>query len=235
MEELKCPICGEPTSVYMGNARKDRLCRKHAQMLKNGELAQCENCGEWYVIADGCKCKKESIEKQTDELTCLICKEPSNGKHFCKDCWKKYFSTYGKDENKTKKITVVIDNNLKCEVIDEYGNKNTLCSSGAFVRSDCEARIADKLYEHKICVAYEKVVPYDDEKTGKRELLHPDFYLPEENLYIEYNGLSGKEYLKRKEFTEKIYKSKGLNVLTMSHDDLRDLEGFLAKNLKTWK
>ncbi len=174
-------------------------------------------------------------EKQVEELTCLICGEPSNGKHFCKNCWKKYFSTYGKDEHKTKRITVVIDNNLKCEVIDEYGNKNTLCSSGAFVRSDCEARIADKLYEHKICVAYEKVVPYDDEKTGERKLLHPDFYLPEENLYIEYNGLTGKEYLRKKEYTEKIYKSKGLNILTMSHDDLRDLEGFLAKNLKTWK
>lgn len=29
-EELKCPICGKPTRVYMGNARKDRLCAKHA-------------------------------------------------------------------------------------------------------------------------------------------------------------------------------------------------------------
>lgn len=34
MEELKCPICGEATRVYMGNARKDKLCGKHADMLK---------------------------------------------------------------------------------------------------------------------------------------------------------------------------------------------------------
>ena len=33
-EELKCPICGKPTRVYMGNARKDRLCAKHADDLK---------------------------------------------------------------------------------------------------------------------------------------------------------------------------------------------------------
>ena len=37
-KDLICPICGEPTSVYMGNARKDRLCRKHGMMLKNGEI-----------------------------------------------------------------------------------------------------------------------------------------------------------------------------------------------------
>ena len=36
VEEFVCPICGEPTSSYMGNYRKDRLCRKHANDLKNG-------------------------------------------------------------------------------------------------------------------------------------------------------------------------------------------------------
>ena len=39
-EKLTCPICGEPTRVYMGNARKDRLCGKHADMLKAGDLLQ---------------------------------------------------------------------------------------------------------------------------------------------------------------------------------------------------
>ena len=33
-----CPICGKPTSVWYGNARKDGLCREHAQMLKEGKL-----------------------------------------------------------------------------------------------------------------------------------------------------------------------------------------------------
>ena len=37
-EELKCPICGEPTRVYMGNARKDKLCAKHADELKAGKI-----------------------------------------------------------------------------------------------------------------------------------------------------------------------------------------------------
>ena len=41
--ELKCPICGEPTRVYMGHARKDKLCGKHADMLKNGLIEMNEN------------------------------------------------------------------------------------------------------------------------------------------------------------------------------------------------
>ncbi len=237
-----CVICGKPSGMYP-------LCREHLTMKNEGTVVKCPNCGTWHFTKEICECQKpktpsKKIQKEVhfeenvsknDEITCLLCGEPSNGKHFCAKCWKENFATYGNEESKIKRITVVIDNHLKCEIIDKYGNKNTLCSSGAFVRSDCEARIADKLYEHKICVAYEKVVPYDDEKTGERKLLHPDFYLPEENLYIEYNGLTGKDYLTKKEYTEKIYKNKGLNILTMSHDDLRDLEGFLAKNLKTWK
>ncbi|MBQ1879422.1 MAG: hypothetical protein II158_03545 [Bacilli bacterium] len=34
MENKTCPICGNPTRVYMGNARKDGLCGYHADLLK---------------------------------------------------------------------------------------------------------------------------------------------------------------------------------------------------------
>ena len=36
--KLLCPICGQPTRVYMGNARKDLLCGKHAEALKAGKI-----------------------------------------------------------------------------------------------------------------------------------------------------------------------------------------------------
>lgn len=42
MDKLTCPICGEPTRVYMGNARKDRLCGKHADELKAGKIETVE-------------------------------------------------------------------------------------------------------------------------------------------------------------------------------------------------
>lgn len=37
-DKLVCPICGEPTRVYMGNARKDRLCGKHADEFKHARI-----------------------------------------------------------------------------------------------------------------------------------------------------------------------------------------------------
>lgn len=37
-KDLICPICGERTRVYMGHARNDRLCGKHADQLKAGKI-----------------------------------------------------------------------------------------------------------------------------------------------------------------------------------------------------
>ena len=48
-KDLICPICGEPTYlVYGKNPRKDRLCGKHATMLKNGEIVICFSCGKYH-------------------------------------------------------------------------------------------------------------------------------------------------------------------------------------------
>lgn len=92
--DLKCPICGEPTNVYMGNARKDRLCRIHAKMLKEGLIYQCSGCGKWNDKDVTCECKQSKKEKSESELTCIICGEPSNGKHFCLKCWKEIMIYY---------------------------------------------------------------------------------------------------------------------------------------------
>ena len=108
-KDLICPICGEPTSVYMGNARKDRLCRKHAAMLKNGEIQQCEKCSTWKIANKPCKCEnvKESTTKTTtnnsDELTCIICGENSYGKDVCKSCYIEIMNAQDElDKNKKK-------------------------------------------------------------------------------------------------------------------------------------
>ena len=49
---LICPICDNPTRVYMGNARKDGLCGKHADMLKAGECEVNVYSSEdsWYGV-----------------------------------------------------------------------------------------------------------------------------------------------------------------------------------------
>ena len=115
--ELKCPICGEPTRVYMGNARKDRLCGKHANMLKAGEIEYndywnkyflikpklCNSCNEEHFgldeICENCKNKKNNdssnsfinfekkIETNNNREVCVICGENSKGKPQCKNCY----------------------------------------------------------------------------------------------------------------------------------------------------
>jgi len=109
--ELTCPICGEPTNVYMGNARKDRLCRKHGIQANKGEITQCENCGKWNNAGEACSCKvvtpktfaKElPKENSASDLTCIICGEPSNGKDICKSCYAEVMNTQ-KDLDKNKK------------------------------------------------------------------------------------------------------------------------------------
>lgn len=98
-KDLICPICGDPTSVWYGNARKDRLCRKHAQELKDGLIEQCEDCGEWHEKGKYCKCKIKTTKVNFDNIeeqlknnpnytfNCIVCGQKSYGKKQCRDCY----------------------------------------------------------------------------------------------------------------------------------------------------
>lgn len=225
-ENLICPICGKPTSVWYGNARKDKLCREHAQQLKEGVIEQCPDCGQWHETGKPCKCKstvaKHSENANTSELTCIICGEPSNGKHFCRSCYAKY---------KDRSVDIRITHCTETEILDEYGNLIYTCDDGRKVRSRAEAIICSWLYNNKIRIKYEEPVYYRDEESGETKALHPDFYLPDYELYIEYNELSNPKYLKSKEYTQKIYDKLGLKVLIMTDKDLQDVAACLKPRL----
>lgn len=227
--ELICPICGKPTSVYMGNARKDRLCKEHATALKAGKIEQCDDCGAWHNVGELCTCsrpKKKEIEKEsTSDLTCIICGEPSNGKHFCLNCYRKY---------KDRSIDVRILNCRDTIVIDEYGNKTKKTKDGRSVRSLSEKIIIDYFFDNYIRAVYEKAIPYINEK-GEEASLHPDFYLPDYDLYIEFNGLTNKHYLKMKNYAKKIYEQKGYNVVILESQDIDDIESTLPRILEKYK
>ena len=142
-ENLICPICGEPTNVYMGHARKDRLCKLHGKM-KNDKLIDVNEEGLFFEIATGKvlnlpKGAKDSrfIEEKkssTDELMCIICGEPSNGKHFCLKCYHKY---------KDRSVDIRIVNCRDTEILDAYGNLQYKCDDGRKVRSKSEKIISD--------------------------------------------------------------------------------------------
>lgn len=218
-EKLVCPICGEPTRVYMGNARKDRLCGKHADMLKAGELVLDEK---------GCfvnpkETKSESPKEITaSDLTCIICGEPSNGKHFCIVCYRKY---------KDRAIDIRITNCKDTEILDAYGNLQYKCDDGRKVRSKSEKIISDFLFKYSIRTIYEKTVYYYPNEN-ETIALHPDFYLPDYDVYIEHNGVDTKSYKANKVKTEEMYKELGYKVVVTVETDLGDIEAKLKPILR---
>ena len=221
MEELKCPICGEPTNVYMGNARRDRLCRKHAKDLKDGLIEQCADCGKWKKVGETCACKKKSAPT-SEELSCILCGKPSRGKHFCYDCWKEY---------KDKSIDIRIKNCTEIEILDKYGNQQYKCEDGRKVRSKSEKIISDFLFKYGIRTIYEKTIYYYTQ-TGETIELHPDFFLVDKGIYIEHNGLNTKSYKANKAKTQIMYEELGCKVIITTEDDLSDIEAKLKPLLK---
>lgn len=229
-EKLVCPICGEPTFIYFGNPRKDRLCAKHGQMAKNGEIEQCPDCGKWHKDNEKCECQK-TVQKikpantnSDDELTCIICGEPSNGKHFCRSCYFKY---------KDRSIDIRISNCNSTQILDEFGSKTKRAKDGRYVRSLSEKIIIDYFFDNYIRVVYEKTIPYKNEK-GENKELHPDFYLTDYDLYIEFNGLTNKEYLKMKNYANKIYEDKGLKVEILESNDINEIDATMEKLLSKY-
>lgn len=94
MSDLKCPICGDPTNSYMGNYRKDGLCKKHAFELKSGKLLKCEKCGEFHYANQPCKCdnqsqsqKQSKIDKKQEGGKCIVCGENAPNGLLCRKCY----------------------------------------------------------------------------------------------------------------------------------------------------
>lgn len=216
-EKSKCPICGKPTSAWYGNERKDKLCKEHAQQLKDRLIEFCENTQTWIKTNQN----QQEYKTNTDnEITCIICGKPSSGKHFCKDCYYKY---------KNRSVDLRITNCIETQILDEYGNLQYKCADGRKVRSRAEMIINDFLFNNKIRAVYEETIFYKEDNQDKT--LHPDFFLPDFNTYLEYNELTKKSYLKSKDYAQKIYNSLSKKVIIMTDKDLMDIASFLKPKL----
>lgn len=220
-EKLICPICGEPTRIYMGNARKDRLCGKHADMLKNGELVVDKNGNFIPPNEEPGEIHKTEINS---DLLCIICGEPSNGKHFCLKCYRKYHD---------RTISIEVKGCNEFTLTDAFGNKDTKTANGLYVRSLSEKIIYDELFRRGIKCEYERTVTYKDEK-GEIKELHPDFYLTDYKLYIEHWGFldsRNKEYEESKKYKEKIYNAKGYRLAATTSKDIKDIQSAIERLL----
>lgn len=132
--KLVCPICGDVTSSYMGNYRKDRLCKKHATDLRNGKLVKCENCNEWHYVNESCKCKKTIFtELPTGGFNkCVACGAETTGYAFCKKC----FSNYTEEKmlemlNKSSKENVEFGESAAIERQRQEDGKCIVCGEDA--------------------------------------------------------------------------------------------------------
>lgn len=200
-KELKCPICGEPTFIYFGNPRKDHLCQKHGQDLKKGLIEQCPDCGKWHSSDEECKCKKAvatiTQKEDPDELTCILCGQPSNGRHFCIKCWKKY---------NNKIVYIQVKNCKEFTTLESEYESELVCDDGHLVKSPYEKIIDNWLYSSGIKHAYERKIDVSEIQD-----LTPDFYIPEYNgtkdIYVEFWGYGeeNKKYQQIKEYKMSVY------------------------------
>ena len=250
-EQLVCPICDEPTSVYFGNPRKDRLCKKHGTMLKEGSIQYLEGAKKYMdvktrtILSKDNSTKKETIETarkenadniaennvviidEQNKSKCITCGRHTDGLLFCSDCHRKYSK---------KELLFKITNCSAVELLDENYEGRYTCKDGHVVKSKSERDIDNYLFEHEIPHAYEKSLPYG--KTEK-EILHPDFYLPNylgkgKHVFIEHWGYNENnlQYYKTKKFKMPIYEKLGITlVCTYEKTDTGDIDSTLERKL----
>lgn len=175
------------------------------------------------TVEDDIKNILTTIE-QAPKKKCLLCNNDSGEYLFCKSCFNKY-------RNKTLLLKITVTKDQQLELLDESYEGLYVCKDGHVVKSKSERDIDNYFFEHKIAHAYEKAL------TIKGEIFHPDFYLPELDLYLEHWGYdeSNVEYTKRKEYKIPKYKEKGITLICTYEKDMKDVETSLDIKLDTYK
>jgi len=106
----------------------------------------------------------------------------------------------------------------------EYGTPSTTLH-GEQVKSRGEKQIADYFATNGIRYLYE----WKAETNAiifKRTFAHPDFYLPDYNVYVEYWGLLGasKEYERVMKWKMAQYHRNNIRFISLYHDNLGNLD-----------
>lgn len=253
--EKKCAICGEPSGNYP-------LCKKHYQnknivkCTKCGhwyndsfgigcpycfieDLEPCEKCGTLYNPKYKCPiCEDDGYNEQTEfwdllgfldfrdaqEIypnKCIICGNDSKNHTFCSKCYYKY---------KNKIITLKITHCSEMEIIENSYESPYTCEDGHIVKSQQEVLIDNYLFQHNIRHVYEKSFPIDNNKDHD---LHPDFYLPDLDIYIEHFGIKNNpKYEETKEYKIPFYQKARITLICTNSDDIPNISANLERKLK---
>lgn len=96
---------------------------------------------------------------------------------------------------------------------------------GHIVRSRAEVIIDNTLYEYKLAHAYERKLPIEED-------LYSDFFIPIENVYIEFWGMEDDpKYAARKKVKIEIYKKYEFKLIELNDSDISNLDDHLPKKL----
>lgn len=96
---------------------------------------------------------------------------------------------------------------------------------GHMVRSRAEVIIDNALYDYKLAHAYERKLPIEEE-------LYSDFFIPSENVYIEFWGMEDDpKYDERKKAKIEIYRKYDFKLIELNDSDIANLDDHLPKKL----
>ena len=105
---------------------------------------------------------------------------------------------------------------------------NFKCMDGHIVRSKGELIIDNFLYNHGIKHEYENKIKVHG------NIVKYDWFLPEYDIYIEYWGYYGKNYMKRKEEKIRLYQKGKLKLISIEDIMFKDIYQNLAKLLENY-
>ena len=111
--------------------------------------------------------------------------------------------------------------------IDRPGEHRT--KDGHFVRSKSEVAIANFLFDNRICYQYERRIFLGDQE------LHPDFFLPDHDVYIEHFGLlDNPNYKKYATKKADLYKEHNVQLIATDEDAFKreGVESMLYRRLR---
>lgn len=210
-----CEICGKPSGMYP-------LCLTHLKLKDEGKVVKCPNCGKWKLSTEKCNCQKNN-DDYIDKSKCIICNELTEDNYiFCKNCYYKY---------KNKTIMLKIKNCKEIILLDDSYEGVYVCDDGHIVKSEQERDIDNYFFKKGIAHAYEPSYSIDNNPEHD---IHPDFYLPQLDIYIEHWGYdeSNKKYNEQKNYKMQFYKRDKITLICTTIKDMKNVNASLDRKLK---
>lgn len=204
-------------------------CQKETVHHKNGTCQGCAVRAQWRVrsrkanpatIEKVLKTKREKgIFREREEIECPICKKSffprscgARGlqKYCSSECSRKV--TYRRTEEVRQKMRIRVSQLMKEGKWNRYttGKGGKREDLGHYVRSNWEANVARILKLQNRKYEFEK----HSFQLSDGRIYIPDFYLPEENLYIEVKGVMLEKLLSKYNMAREEYPQENFQLIS---------------------